>query len=327
MRARLRWLPARGDYSGWGATLASAAVLSWYLLFLMMGDGQRLGYVNAFGFWLGLLALAAAVILAWRRIFPLALAGFCLAGLVLSHGVAVPLARLAGGEGAPRFRVVTASLRNFNNDMDAAAALLFGRKPDILVVQEADTDRFVAALQRASGQPWKVARRNNELILCRCAVTDVRQDAYILSAQLALGSLSLRVWNVRAPKSYSDVVKNRLYFTALASQMREAGPGIAAGDFNATPWNEGYRIVARAARDSWRAAGWGPGFTFPTRARRMGLIAPLIRIDQVFATQELVAVHAETGAASAGGRSLPGHRGLRRAGMRRVGHRPGAIMS
>ena len=305
MRGRLKWFPARGDHLGWGAALAFAAVLSWYLLFLVMGDAQRLGYINAFGFWLGLLALAAAAILVWRRAFPLALAGFCLGLLILSHGVAVPLARLAGGGEARRFRVVTASLRNYNNDMDAAAALLSTHKPDILIVQEADTDRFLGALQQASGQHWNVARRNNELILCRCAVSDIRQDGYILSAQLALGSLSLRVWNVRAPKSYSDVVKNRLYFTALASQMREGGPGIAAGDFNATPWNEGYRIVARVARDSWRAAGWGPGFTFPTRARRMGLIAPLIRIDQVFATPGLAAVHAETGTASSGADHLP----------------------
>jgi vancomycin resistance protein VanJ len=306
VHTRSRLLPAPGDYVGWGALLICAAVSCWYLLFQMIGDGQRLGYLNAFGFWWGLLALLASAALAWRRALIFGLAGLCLAGMVLSHGVAIPALDNAviGAEGL-HFRVVTASLRNFNDDMDAAAALLAREKPDILVVQEADASRFAGALQRVSGHRWNLAQQNNELILCRCSVSDVRRDGNILSAQLALGKTSLRVWNVRAPKSYSYVVKNRIYFNELASQVRASRSGIAAGDFNATPWNEGYRNVARVARDSWLRAGWGPGFTFPTRARRMGLIAPLMRIDHVFGTADLVAIEAETSSASAGADHLP----------------------
>ncbi|WP_442678704.1 endonuclease/exonuclease/phosphatase family protein [Sphingomonas sp. ASY06-1R] len=288
----------------WGASLILILILSWYLLFLEFGDAQGLGYVNAFGFWFAIIALVAAIIAAACGNLVIAGGGLCLMLTVLSWGLQIPTRRPVP-EGAHAFRIVTASLRNYNKDMLGAARAISANGPQIVVVQEADIVKFVGALRFVTGVRWSFATRSNELIACRCVMSSIRHDNYILSADLTVGSNQVRVWNVRAPKSYADVTRNRLYFYALADQMRRAPRGIAAGDFNATPWNEGYRIIGQVARDSWLGTGWGPGFTFPTRARRLGVLGPLIRIDHVFATGDLVTIEAKTGTASPGADHLP----------------------
>ena len=91
----------------------------------------------------------------------------------------------------------------------------------------------------------------------------------------------------------------------IATQMSSAPVGVAAGDFNATPWNDGYAMIAQVARDAWREGGFGPGFTFPTRYRRLGLLMPLIQIDHVFLTGNLRASDMKVVAASNGADHYP----------------------
>jgi vancomycin resistance protein VanJ len=80
----------------------------------------------------------------------------------------------------------------------------------------------------------------------------------------------------------------------LASVLRALTPGVPAvigGDFNSTERSEPYRLLTRVGfEDPQRAAGHGPGFTWPNDE----LPFPVLRIDWIL-TRGLVAVDAWVG--------------------------------
>ncbi len=90
---------------------------------------------------------------------------------------------------------------------------------------------------------------------------------------------------------------------ALVAAARQAGPVILAGDANATPLSDAYRIISQELSDAWREAGYGLGHTFPgsdipgsSRPRLAGLPVPqwLARIDYIFHSHHWQAVEAHT---------------------------------
>jgi len=83
----------------------------------------------------------------------------------------------------------------------------------------------------------------------------------------------------------------------LAAGLSQLGrPVVLAGDFNMTASSRSYDLVAARFEDSFREAGWGFGHTYPTRLRGLGIALPLLRIDYIFHSPELVALRAAVGA-------------------------------
>jgi vancomycin resistance protein VanJ len=89
----------------------------------------------------------------------------------------------------------------------------------------------------------------------------------------------------------------------LAEFVRGRGPTIIAGDANAAPQNDSYRILTSGLIDAWRVAGFGLGHTFPgstipgsDRPRLGNWYVPtwLSRIDYIFYSSHFRAVEART---------------------------------
>ena len=79
----------------------------------------------------------------------------------------------------------------------------------------------------------------------------------------------------------------------LLSRLEQVdGPLVVIGDFNLTDQQSLYTSLTRHLRDAHRESGWGMGFTF-TRFPRIGL--PTWRIDYVFHSPDLVALHTAVG--------------------------------
>jgi vancomycin resistance protein VanJ len=87
-------------------------------------------------------------------------------------------------------------------------------------------------------------------------------------------------------------------FSLAAAQK---GPVILAGDANATPQSDVYRMLAGWLKDSWAEAGYGLGHTFPANRESGGtglsyngipLPPGLFRIDYVFHSVDLKAINA-----------------------------------
>ena len=83
---------------------------------------------------------------------------------------------------------------------------------------------------------------------------------------------------------------------ASAALAASHGPAIMLGDFNTTQMSPNYRLPDEAGlTDSFLEAGWGFGTTFPARVAGLRLPFPLVRIDYIWHTPELVARSAWVG--------------------------------
>jgi len=71
----------------------------------------------------------------------------------------------------------------------------------------------------------------------------------------------------------------------------ESDPVILAGDFNTPPAGMVYAELRRKLSDSFVDAGWGWGFTFPSRL-------PQLRIDYIFHSPSLRTIRCEVGSAA-----------------------------
>jgi vancomycin resistance protein VanJ len=84
----------------------------------------------------------------------------------------------------------------------------------------------------------------------------------------------------------------------LAALMRDlGGPRLLVGDFNMTQWSHSYGQLSAELRDSHLEAGWGFGHTYPTAllAGLPRLSVPLLRIDYIFNSADLVVLRAGVG--------------------------------
>jgi endonuclease/exonuclease/phosphatase (EEP) superfamily protein YafD len=82
----------------------------------------------------------------------------------------------------------------------------------------------------------------------------------------------------------------------LAVGLSQLGrPVVLMGDFNMTASSRSYDLIGSRFADSFREAGWGFGHTYPTTLRRLGISLPLLRIDYIFHSPELVALRAAVG--------------------------------
>lgn len=78
---------------------------------------------------------------------------------------------------------------------------------------------------------------------------------------------------------------------------REELPAIVSGDFNLTEFEPAYSRLAEVLNDSFRVAGSGLGFTFPSGGTYSfsGALQPVLRIDYVWYSDEFRALSAEVG--------------------------------
>jgi endonuclease/exonuclease/phosphatase (EEP) superfamily protein YafD len=114
------------------------------------------------------------------------------------------------------------------------------------------------------------------------------------------------LWNVHTWKAIRSTVKQHAQVRALADAVNQQdGAVIVAGDFNATELTETYGMMAQHLDNAHAVAGFGFGFTFPSRARRLGTFLPFLRIDHIFYSEHFEALDCTVGADSGGSDHFP----------------------
>lgn len=278
-------------------------VALWFVIWMAVGDSVAyLGYINALGFLFALATAACAIFLAARKKWVWAAFAAMLAAILWTMGSGINFG--AGQQSRPKetIRIISASLRGLNKNMDAAALQLAKYDADIIAAQEAsNAEQLVAALSKHSGKKWFLHSSAGYSILSRYPVgAPAKVHKYWGSAQIKLNGKSIILWTLHAPKAFSRPIENRVYFTDLVDMVRAERPDIVLGDFNATPWNFGYHIMSKSMTSAHGAAGFGPGNSFPAPGRRSGLLGAFSRIDHIFVDKRHIAANAFTGRASAG---------------------------
>jgi vancomycin resistance protein VanJ len=286
--------------------LAPRAVIAasglWLAVWLAAGDGIRwLGYANAMGFFWGLAALCAGLILAatGRRLF--GLAGLVMGSVIIAQGTPLRVRAPEPDQKAETLRLLSASARGNNRDMTALARAVLSHQPDIAMLQEVSNEpALLAAIEAFDRRPWHHASAGGLIILSPRPVLKIDAIGGVLRARVGSGPKAVDVWNLRAPKDYADPSVNARFHAALADAIDRQHPDVVAGDFNATPWNDGYATIRQRMSSAFDQAGVGPGFTFPSSARRMGTLFAFARIDHIFLAPDWRAQEAMVGTASRG---------------------------
>lgn len=267
--------------------VATAALAIWAIGWLALGD--EIGAVRA-GLYLAPFLLAASVMLALAALILGQRMAALAAGLVavlLAASAPASLTRISTIPLGPGLTLTTLSNRTQNTDMAATARALKARVADIFVLQEiADPAALIDALTglyRPGRRPHHCAM-GSYVIVSRFRIGPARRLAgnVAIRCPVDLPGGPAIVYAVHLPRALTDGGRQmQAVSVLLADAARQAGPVIIAGDFNATPLTGTMQRAAGALVNAFDQAGRGPGFTFPTPARRLGAVGPFLRIDHV----------------------------------------------
>ncbi|WP_328957151.1 endonuclease/exonuclease/phosphatase family protein [Kitasatospora purpeofusca] len=196
-----------------------------------------------------------------------------------------------------RLRLLSYNIRSLRDDRHALARVIRACEPDLVCVQE--SPRY----WRPEGQAAWLARATGTVVLSG--------GGRIAAGPLLLGRLGVRVRAVHdrlLPKTRGlhargfatalvevadaapftvtschlslDADERLRQFGLLAGQLRYAGPGVIAGDFNEHPDGPGWRSLADRLQDGYTVAPWGGEMTSVPEN-------PYQRLDAVFATPDI----------------------------------------
>ena len=105
---------------------------------------------------------------------------------------------------------------------------------------------------------------------------------------------------VSAVRSFATDARDAAVTEVLELIRAEGGSQLLVGDLNMTPTSRAYQHLKTELRDAFVEAGRGLGHTYPTTLRTMGsdLTLPLLRIDYILHSPDLVATRAWVGQSS-----------------------------
>ncbi|MCI5135335.1 MAG: hypothetical protein D3920_09750 [Candidatus Electrothrix sp. AW2] len=236
-----------------------------------------------------------------------------MAGLLFLHSLPYLPLFLPRFEQAPPYsgtlKVMSFSVMGRNKDYLAVARVILQEQPDLFCVQEAGVASLRSYLADLYGAaPVYTAPGHGGFIAGRfpLAAQEVGQSRIPkVVAKTPYGPITL--WTIHAAKALWKDHTMQLQQIEKFTEDIAATPGmkIFAGDFNTTDKNIPYKIMKLHLHNAHEEAGWGFGFTFPTRARRLGAFFPFLRIDHIFYSNDLYAVSARTLSKSGGSDHLP----------------------
>ena len=192
--------------------------------------------------------------------------------------------------------IVSLSNRTLNDDMTALADLARTIEADVFALQEVNDPEAFWDLFSESGQ-WNKCEIGHLMIASVYPVGLPTEESTLnrLFCEVVLPSGTATIASVHVPKTTLD--GRALHEKEVAELIRitkaREMPVVIAGDFNTTALTTPYRELTDVLRNAFDDVGRGFGFTFPTPARRIGLLGPLVRIDHVFASNEFTFVDAK----------------------------------
>ncbi len=284
--------------------IRSGIILSyiWLLIWAIFGDSlPNLGYINAAAIPIAVATGFCAILLLFWRSYLWSGFGAVFFCLIFAMGSGFNFSASSENE-IGDLRIVSASLRGLNKDMEAAAQRIAQYDGDIIAIQEvSDFPMFIKKLSAITNVKWYSARENSYVIISKFPTTlDASDSKYWNSAKVDTPNGPLIIWNIHAAKNFGRPAANRSFYVNLLDEFNRYNPDIILGDFNATPWNYGYRLINKKMTNTHQIAGFGPGATFPARGRSIGFLGAFSRIDHIFIKPEYKAANAFTGNASLG---------------------------
>ena len=277
------------------------------------------------------LLVAACALRAWMlaRVFlgVLLLVGWLVGAGPMLAGLLPTASSAQAAAAGPQVRVLSLNTGAAQRlaDPESIVRTVLATSPDVICLVEAHGDTLATVGRRLiDTYPYQMG--SGELfVISRFPLADPRRgvlqngakDSLHLTLEIEHRLVGLTVVHLQRPDTLPGlragpralIASGRQFTTAprddavsqLAAYLRaEGGPQIVAGDFNMTPTSAAHRALTARLRDAFQEGGWGLGHSYPIGPShglgRLGV--PLLRIDYIFHTPDLVTVRARTGPAS-----------------------------
>lgn len=302
-----------------GLWLSGIGLIAWYPMRWWPGDRfVPVQLLNYFMPWL-LLGLIPALIMAAaarRHWLAVTLAIPTVVIIVNYAPLFMPRSQVVFADDG-RIKVMSYNIWGNNKERETIAGVIQQQQPDLLLIQELDTD-FVDAFLRDVEESYSdekiyftyepVMRQG---IVSRYPLTPLEGSYAQGRAQKAIihsPAGDFEVWNVHL---IQPVVWSRHYreMTRLAKAVAaEDGPLVVGGDFNTTDQTQVYKKIDRHLNNAHWDSGWGFGFSFPAdRSNIKGVPVPtaVVRIDHIFYSDHFTAYNARTLSESGGSDHFP----------------------
>jgi len=296
------------------------AVLAVILLRYPLGDGllvtRYVGYVMP---WLLVVLLPGVGTASWAQRWGLAV----LLGLstVLVLATYAPLFRprpAISRAPAVRLKVMSYNVWSHNRDARRIARVVMDQNPDIVLLQEIEPGVFASLvdelrdLHNEAGSYDAYEPSILQGVVSRFPVefhASLPDYGEVQKAIVRSPAGPIAIYNVHLLRSGAWTQRYRQEASILREKvLRERGPVILGGDFNAPDQSQPYKLIQEYLKNAHWEAGLGFGLTYPTsEVRLFGVvpIPPLVRIDHIFFSGHFVARRAGTIADSGGSDHFP----------------------
>ena len=325
---RTRWqrIGAAGTALSW---LYAAGIALWFVLQRQVGDAAWwLALLNALVPYLFLpLVVLLPAALAWRqRPFGMSVALPALVFVALYGHLYLPARPVAHATIEAPLTVMSFNIWGGSQAPETARVILDHGAPDVVALQEL-TPHMAEVLQAELGDvyPYRAIEARGQYhglgVLSRYPLAELdishllHPDWRIQALRVEARGGAFTLYNVHpystnvifylesgapiAEQVRASVRTRQDLIRRLAADVTgRAGPVVVAGDLNCTDQSKAYAILADHLADVHRAVGWGFGHTFPAYAGRYRGIPVLprqMRIDMIFASEELVPLRSRVG--------------------------------
>ena len=298
--------------SGWVVYALSLLLLVYFVIWSIFGmyndELVIFRYTNYFGYYASTLCALLLIInlllvkkLNIRRILIVptilvALAPITLPWLIPQTLNITPRLDQISDSESSAFTFVTFSKMSRNQDFKAVAQLIDCKKHDIIAVQEASglEQELHGALANSSCKSV-FSKQGNLAVFSKYPLFIVEELKFGVHVVADNGKEDISIITFRMDKSLTErgAKSQQKQITFLSDYLKKLRtPTVIAGDFNATIHNETIWTVNQYASYLAPNSFWNLELNFPSSARRIGALGPLIRIDHIF-TLRLVAAPIE----------------------------------
>jgi vancomycin resistance protein VanJ len=265
--------------------------------------------------WLLLPAFLTLALGLWqRRRMTLLFSAVNIAAFVWLFGALfLPQEAPAAASDARALTVMTYNINTGNATPDRLIPVLRESGADIIGLVEIRADQQAAIEQTLADEyPYRVFYGSGIPGMGLISRFPILSDAYFyleterlphLRAELAVDGEPLTVIVAHPPppglsqRGYHYRAGASDEIATLAQMALDSAPTLLIGDFNIADQSDQYNLLADAGlTDTFRAAGWGLGLTWPSRPLRNILpVLPLVRIDYIWTTPEFAPLAAWVG--------------------------------
>ncbi|AOS97218.1 hypothetical protein AUP74_01787 [Microbulbifer aggregans] len=179
--------------------------------------------------------------------------------------------------------IVSFSVRSGNNQAISDIGRVLELAPDVILFQEVILNRALENVISEAGYSICSFHSKASLIAAKRQITNCELHGNVIEVEVE-GYSNTKFFNIHAPKFFVDLETYNDFFEAVIEIANTEDPNVViGGDFNSLvtgTWRKKLKKIGFVASIDELAAGFKT--TFPASGRRLGVLPPLLAIDDIY---------------------------------------------